>query len=48
MAPGSTGHCFTGVEVSSQTALVPLVPSGSHKGKTVSLTFALFNEAFWG
>lgn len=48
MAPGSTGHCFTGVEASSQAALAPLMPSGSHKVNPVSLTFVLFNGALWG
>lgn len=48
MAPGSTGHCFTGVEASSQAAQAPLMPSGSHKVSPVSLTFVLFNGALWG
>lgn len=48
MAPGSTGHCFTGVEASSQAAQAPLMPSGSHKDSPVSLTFTLVNGALTG
>lgn len=48
MAPGSTGHCFTGVEASSQAAQAPVMPSGSHKDSPVSLTFALLNGALSG
>jgi len=48
MAPGSTGHCFTGVEASSQAEQPPLMPSASHKASPVSLTFVLFNGALWG
>ena len=43
---GSTGHSFTGVDAGSQAAQAPLVPSGSHKVRLISLTFVLLNGAF--
>lgn len=39
MAPGSTGHSFTGVEASSQAAHAPLMPSGSHKNQPSKTQF---------